>query len=400
MKDLFLLPEDAVLDLRFMPVEDTACVAVSICLPDKTEHAVLTVGDSEYTPYNNLEEPYDKYAHCFLVPRAALLQNPLLRLTATACFLKARCFPEVGVRGTVTVTYDAALEKTAAEFFAASDFGITPIHSRDVELADGLAYRRISCKDKDEAPVQLYLLIADSKKIGFATGLAEEGLPVPGADGKRLYPTATVREQAARARAAGLPVLAATNGDFFDIFGDFHPAGLCVAAGRTVYEPPLPDRPFFGMLKDGTPVITTLGEHPEYREQLEMAVSGSHILLRGGAPYDLGYPEAFSTCRAPRTAVGLCPDGRVLLLVSDGRIPSHSQGATLTDCMLILHALGARDAINLDGGGSSALFLYDGEADDFLLQNRPADLDHPDDCLVRPIYNSILVYKKALAVDK
>ena len=394
MAGVFALPESAVLCLRFMPVDGTEDVAVFISLPDKTEDAVLTVGDKTYTSYINLEEPYDKYADCFIVPRAELLASPRLRLFATCSYLCGGVFPAVGVRGTVAVTYDPALEKAAADFFAESDYGITPISSRDVDLADGLTYRRLSCKDKDGAPVALFLLIADSKKIGFATGLAGDGMPIVGEDGKPLYPISTVEEKAVGARAEGLPVLAATNADFFDIFGDFHPAGLCVAKGKATYEAPHLDRPFFGVLKDGTPVIATLSEHPEYEGNLEMAVSGSHIILKDGAPFDLGYPEVFSTCRAPRTTVGLCPDGRVIVMISDGRIPAYSVGTTLADGLQIMHALGAVDAINLDGGGSSTLFIYDGEKDAFHLENRPADLDRPNDCLIRPIYNGILVYKK------
>lgn len=394
MAALFQIPASAVLDLRLMPIADTDNVAVFISLPDKTTDSVLTVGDKEYTSYLNLEEPYDKYADCFIVPRAELLAHPLLRLDTTACVLKRNAFPAVGVRGTVTVTYDPALEKTAEQFFRESDFGITPIHSRDVDLADGLVYRRISCKDKDEAPVELFLLIADSKKIGFATGLAGDGAPFINDKGEKQYPISTVEEKALQARAEGLDVLAATNADFFDIFGDFHPAGLCVAKGQPTYEAPHLDRPFFGVLKDGTPVIATLGDHPEYANGLEMAVSGSHIVLRDGAPYDLGFPEEFSTCRAPRTTVGLCPDGRVLIMISDGRIPTYSRGTTLVDGLLIMHALGARDAINLDGGGSSTLFTYNAEKQGFQLENRPADLDRPNDCLIRPIYNGILVYRK------
>ena len=92
--------------------------------------------------------------------------------------------------------------------------------------------------------------------------------------------------------------------------------------------------------------------------------------------------------------MGLCPDGRVLIMISDGRIPSYSQGTTLADGVQIMHALGATDAINLDGGGSSTLFLYDADKDGFVLENRPADLDRPNDCLIRPIYNGILIYRK------
>ena len=97
MEGLFQLPESAVLDLRFMPIEDTEDVAVFISLPDKTMDSVLTIGENEYTSYLNLEEPYDKYADCFVVPRAALAAHPTLRLTTTCFRLMKKAFPPTAV---------------------------------------------------------------------------------------------------------------------------------------------------------------------------------------------------------------------------------------------------------------------------------------------------------------
>ena len=62
--------------------------------------------------------------------------------------------------------------------------------------------------------------------------------------------------------------------------------------------------------------------------------------------------------RHPRTAAGVTADGRTLILaVVDGRQPEHSIGVTLPELADILIGLGAVDAINLDGGGSST-FIY------------------------------------------
>ena len=48
-----------------------------------------------------------------------------------------------------------------------------------------------------------------------------------------------------------------------------------------------------------------------------------------------------------------------MLLVVDGRHPGHSRGATYRELAEILIAQGARDAVNLDGGGSSTLVIAD-----------------------------------------
>ena len=60
--------------------------------------------------------------------------------------------------------------------------------------------------------------------------------------------------------------------------------------------------------------------------------------------------------RAPRTAVGITKDNHVLLVVVDGR-QTHSIGCTLLELALLLQELGATDAVNFDGGGSSEMVI-------------------------------------------
>jgi hypothetical protein len=65
----------------------------------------------------------------------------------------------------------------------------------------------------------------------------------------------------------------------------------------------------------------------------------------------------FATELHPRTAIGALEDGRVLLLTADGRRPPERVGLALDDLAELLIKLGARDAINLDGGGSTTMVL-------------------------------------------
>jgi len=68
----------------------------------------------------------------------------------------------------------------------------------------------------------------------------------------------------------------------------------------------------------------------------------------------------------PRTAVGYTPDGKAILMVVDGRQGSVSVGVSLIELAEIMVALGAREAINLDGGGSSQMVIGNS------LVNRPS----------------------------
>ncbi len=62
----------------------------------------------------------------------------------------------------------------------------------------------------------------------------------------------------------------------------------------------------------------------------------------------------------PRTTIGQCANGVVLMLVMDGRKPGYSLGATMEDCADILLEYGAVTAAACDGGSSSVIG-YDGE---------------------------------------
>ena len=88
------------------------------------------------------------------------------------------------------------------------------------------------------------------------------------------------------------------------------------------------------------------------------AVGGGPVIVRDGGPV-FRANEAFSSYqlspRHPRTAIGQLADGRVLMVVVDGRRPGYSVGMTNFELAQALARLGAVNASALDGGGSSAM---------------------------------------------
>ena len=66
--------------------------------------------------------------------------------------------------------------------------------------------------------------------------------------------------------------------------------------------------------------------------------------------------KAFVETRHPRTAAAKLKSGKFLMLVADGRT-DESGGLGLEDLAAYLLELGAVDAINLDGGGSTTMFV-------------------------------------------
>ena len=78
------------------------------------------------------------------------------------------------------------------------------------------------------------------------------------------------------------------------------------------------------------------------------------------------FPDDIARGRAPRTGVAVLPNRHVLLAVVDGR-QEASIGATLTEFAELFVKYGAKEAVNFDGGGSSAM-VVGGK-----LQNSPSD---------------------------
>ena len=66
--------------------------------------------------------------------------------------------------------------------------------------------------------------------------------------------------------------------------------------------------------------------------------------------------DAFNDYRHPRSVIGYDDKGNVYLVVIDGRHPGKGDGASIYETALICRFLGMKDAINLDGGGSSSLW--------------------------------------------
>ena len=74
---------------------------------------------------------------------------------------------------------------------------------------------------------------------------------------------------------------------------------------------------------------------------------------------------------APRTLIGFKEDGTGFLCMLDGRQPSYAVGVTVNQQAQIAAALGARYALELDGGGSTTVLV---RIDDVLtLRNKPSD---------------------------
>ncbi|MGH8929450.1 MAG: phosphodiester glycosidase family protein [Egibacteraceae bacterium] len=94
------------------------------------------------------------------------------------------------------------------------------------------------------------------------------------------------------------------------------------------------------------------------------------LLFRGDVAAGVEPPDGITDDaffkRQPRTGIGVTHDGHVLLVTVDGRKPGYSAGMTLREFAELFQRLGATEALNLDGGGSTTMVV------DGVVRNRPA----------------------------
>ena len=156
----------------------------------------------------------------------------------------------------------------------------------------------------------------------------------------------------------------AINATFFEMgVDDTDNIGLVVSDGEPV-SPFRGDWPAINIDKDNHVTIVH-GKHDTFDvitpEGVELynAVAGSDLIVIDGQPLDDQPDRQFFTTAHPRTAIGYTEDNRLLLVTVDGRQPGISEGMPLNELAELMIELGAIQALNLDGGGSTTLAIAD-----------------------------------------
>ncbi|GAA4698298.1 hypothetical protein GCM10023349_12990 [Nocardioides conyzicola] len=153
--------------------------------------------------------------------------------------------------------------------------------------------------------------------------------------------------------------------------GKVIPGGVLIGRGAGVRQ--------LRGLKKGMRVVVraALRGHPR------MAITGNQLLVTDGVVSVID-----NRVMHPRTAIGVDNDtGEILLLVIDGR-RAGSRGYTMLELANLMVDLGADQALNLDGGGSSTMVARG-------LEGRNRVVNTPSDGFLRRVANALEVtYRK------
>lgn len=226
-------------------------------------------------------------------------------------------------------------------------------------VAPGVEYRQIERDGVDAHAVRIDLSQPELQII--ATSETERGL--------------TVTEFASRNGA-----VVAINGDYFDL--ELRPIGLAMGDGRVWAEAieSIRRQEVVGVGGRRVQIFPRVDPLRAPEPWMSGAVSGWPTVVEDCEPVErLPGSDHFTRAPHPRTAVGLSADQQQLyLVVADGR-REGVPGLTLPALARLMDDLGACTAVNLDGGGSSAMWVRD------RIVNQPSDL------IERPVANHLAV---------
>lgn len=116
------------------------------------------------------------------------------------------------------------------------------------------------------------------------------------------------------------------------------------------------------------------------------AIGGSPVLIKNNSIQITANEELIdvnNTTSRPRSAIGYTNNGIILILAVEGDNPPTYTGINLADLAALQQSLGATNAINLDGGGSTSLIIGG------LRTVRPGD-----NGVERPVVSAVLIKKK------
>jgi exopolysaccharide biosynthesis protein len=265
----------------------------------------------------------------------------------------------------VLLAVAACSRQPAPAVFTAPNMGAMPFpvdSARAEMVADGVTHRVIKTS---KGPWTINVLYVDLDRCNAAEAVASADRAVG-----RMKTTDMLAALSAHEKVIG-----GVNADFFNLQNGM-PTNLLVING-TMLTPPI-KQPVLAFDSNGVPHIGffTLEQGKLQPLHPAQAVGGRPVLVRDSAI--VGEVDTFGNAsfreRNPRTAAGIARDGKRLILAAiDGREYLNA-GMTLRETADVMLALGSRDAVNLDGGGSTTMVYADPSIGGQLrIANHPSD---------------------------
>jgi exopolysaccharide biosynthesis protein len=225
-----------------------------------------------------------------------------------------------------------------------------------IQITQGLSETIITYLNNGNQPMKIFILELDLNTNNLRL---KAGTP----NNKSTFSKQTVSEIARSQDTVGNRVLVALNGDFYNSSGI--PQSVLYKNGVAIKAQFCDLCTFLAVddLNKASIISKDISFDPL---KIKEAVGGYHWLIKNSQKVPQG-----DISIEPRTAAGIAPNNMVYFIIVDGRQATYSNGVSFGNLSDIFFALGVKEAINLDGGGSSTLVIK--ENTDWRVKNKPSD---------------------------
>lgn len=132
---------------------------------------------------------------------------------------------------------------------------------------------------------------------------------------------------------------------------DLEPVGI-VIENENLISPPVTKYSAFVLDNQNIPKIVQ-NQFEINPEDTKIAIGGFFTIIKDGKPFG-----SYADIQDSRTVIGISEDNKQLfLLVVEGEFFSNSQGLSYKNCTDLLLKIGVKNAIQMDGGGSTSLYI-------------------------------------------
>lgn len=230
-----------------------------------------------------------------------------------------------------------------------------------IEVQPGVQSTEIHYLSKEGYSMHIFVMQVDMKQPGIALK------PITPFGGTG-YARQTVPDMLKYIQGPNSKPLFASNSDFFN-GNTGEPRGPVYLNGQAVRTiVPAADWGYFGISKTGQLMLGDSLDYAQRKGEILHALGGHQRLVRN----KVLEPQTDQTIE-PRTCVGFTADNILYFIVVDGRRFDYSNGATYRKLGQMMLALGAVEAINLDGGGSSTYMINNPRGNIMQMRNWSSD---------------------------
>ena len=258
----------------------------------------------------------------------------------------------------------------------ADSIAIVSAHWETTITPDNITHKRAIISDLYQGPQYINLIeIPSNKKLHYDIAVTE------------MKPTSLISEE----RQA----LASINGSFYNMQEGF---SVCyLGKGKEIID--TTEAKLFlrctGAVhvhkKKAKILPWNKGIETKYKQKKGTTLASGPLLILDGACIMNDENDSFNTTKHPRSAIFTTKDKKTVFITVDGRRKGNATGVSIAELTHLIRILGGHDALNLDGGGSTTLWM-EGAPENGVL-NSPSDNGKFDHKGERKIPNIIYVYK-------